>query len=95
VFDSDDLKDHIESSSTIKSKALVVAEWNLNDPENVKRLGNYRYRWNYADSYYKSLVSQWDESDNGPNAVHRWWTNALIHIWTLPTHHTVYTHTAV
>ncbi len=76
MFDSDDLKDHIESSSTIKSKALVVAEWNLNDPENVKRLGNYRYRWNYADSYYKSLVSQWDESDNGPNAVHRWWTNA-------------------
>ena len=76
MFESEDLKNHIESSSTVKSKAFIVAEWNLNDPENVQQLGNYRHRWTYANSYYKSLNSQWDISDNGSNATHRWWKDA-------------------
>ncbi len=40
----DTLKAHIETSSTIKAAPLVVAEWNLNAPENILRVGNYRYR---------------------------------------------------
>lgn len=71
MFDSPELKAHIESSQTIKSKAFVVAEWNLNDPENIKRIGNYRNRWNDDTSAYYNLVSIFYENDQGG-----WWTNA-------------------
>jgi hypothetical protein len=41
---SDSLNTHLETQSAIKSRSLVVAEWNLNIPENIEKIGNYRYR---------------------------------------------------
>jgi hypothetical protein len=38
------LQKHLETSSTINSQALVVAEWNLNIAENIDEIGNYRNR---------------------------------------------------
>jgi hypothetical protein len=44
MFDSKELSDHIKTSSTIKSRAAVIAEWNMNFFENIAEIGNYRYR---------------------------------------------------
>lgn len=38
------LSNHLNTKSAIKSQALVVAEWNLNYADNIKKIGNYRYR---------------------------------------------------
>lgn len=39
-----DLKDHLLSSSTVSTQSTVIAEWNLNEIENIEEIGNYRYR---------------------------------------------------
>jgi hypothetical protein len=44
MFEGQDLQDHLETSSTISSRAAVIAEWNLNVAENISRIGNYRFR---------------------------------------------------
>jgi hypothetical protein len=44
MFDSKELNDHIQNSSTIKSQTAVIAEWNMNFFENIADIGNYRYR---------------------------------------------------
>jgi hypothetical protein len=44
MFDSKELNDHLRTSSTIKSRAAVIAEWNMNFFENIADIGNYRYR---------------------------------------------------
>jgi hypothetical protein len=44
MFDSKELTDHIQNSSTIRSRTAVIAEWNMNFFENISDIGNYRYR---------------------------------------------------
>ena len=44
MFQSTELKNHLETSLSIKSESAVVAEWNMNIPGNIQKLGNYRYR---------------------------------------------------
>jgi hypothetical protein len=44
MFDSKELNDHLRTSSTIKSRAAIIAEWNMNFFENIADIGNYRYR---------------------------------------------------
>ena len=41
MFDSPELADHFATSQSISGEALVVAEWNMNDPENIDRVSNY------------------------------------------------------
>jgi hypothetical protein len=38
------LKAHLESSSSLKIRSLVCAEWNLNTAQNILEIGNYRFR---------------------------------------------------
>ena len=38
------LKTHIETSSTLETRATILAEWNMNVPDNIFKLGNYRNR---------------------------------------------------
>jgi hypothetical protein len=66
MFQNEELKNHLLTSSTIKSQALVLAEWNLNDIDDVAQIGNYRYRpLDGLDSKYGSLPSSYDPSDEG------------------------------
>lgn len=68
MFLNEQLKSHFETSPTIKSKSLVVAEWNMNLSDNVLKLGNYRYRKNSnleADEKYATLPSTYDSLDAG------------------------------
>ncbi len=74
MFSSSELKSHFEQSSTIKIKSLVVSEWNMNIPENVLKIGNYRYRKSSAvesDSKYINIISNFDPTDAG-----NYYTNA-------------------
>jgi hypothetical protein len=44
VFDYPELTNHINQSSSVSVQSLILAEWNMNVPENIKEIGNYRYR---------------------------------------------------
>ena len=44
MYQSAELKTHLETSSTIKTQSLIIAEWNLNVASNILEIGNYRYR---------------------------------------------------
>ena len=44
MFLNTTLQNHIESSSTIETRATVLAEWNMNVADNIFKLGNYRNR---------------------------------------------------
>jgi hypothetical protein len=66
MFDSKELNDHIQNSSTIKSRAAVIAEWNMNFFENIADIGNYRYRPLLGiTEKYGSLPNIYDPKDSG------------------------------
>lgn len=53
MYQSTDLKNHIEQSSSINVQSLILAEWNLNFADNVKTVGNYR--WRNGDASYGTI----------------------------------------
>jgi hypothetical protein len=69
MFVSEALKTHLETSSTIHLQSLVLAEWNMNMPDNIFKLGNYRYRKFDADEKYNTLPSEFDKFDIGYTSV--------------------------
>jgi ribosomal protein S6E (S10) len=71
MFFNEELQAHLEESSTIKTQSVVIAEWNMNIPTNISKIGNYRYRPNTADSIYKRLPATFDINDDG-----NYYTNA-------------------
>jgi len=71
VFDNEALQTHLEESSTVKLQSAVIAEWNMNIYENIKQIGNYRYRPLDSDLKYKILPDTFDINDSG-----NYYTNA-------------------
>ena len=69
MFQDEDLKKHLETSSVVKTKSAVIAEWNLNSPTNIFRVGNYRYRPTQADSVYNIIPSNFDSSENEQTSI--------------------------
>ena len=65
MFEDKDLQTFLETSPTIRNKSLVVAEWNMNIPTNIKHIGNYRYRPTQTGSVYSSLPTSFDINDSG------------------------------
>ena len=65
MFQSEELSNHLKTSDTIQTESAVYAEWNMNDPENVALLGNYRYRPTYTSSQYYLLPMSYDSADIG------------------------------
>ena len=63
MFQNDELKDHLETSFSVESQSAVVAEWNMNVPGNIFKVGNYRYRKN--SSQYSVIPNIFDVSDSG------------------------------
>lgn len=72
MFVNETLKNHFETSSTIRLESLVLAEWNMNMPDNIFKVGNYRYRPQEPGSQYYTLIQSFDGSDSG-----NYYTNAL------------------
>ncbi|MEY3312283.1 MAG: hypothetical protein RL348_1626, partial [Bacteroidota bacterium] len=64
MFKSDILDNHLKQSSTIQIESAVYVEWNLNQMDNIERLGNYRYR-PQSNSKYTLLPYNYDQSDFG------------------------------
>ena len=72
MWQSEELLNHIETSSSIKSRPFVTSEWNLNISSNIAKIGNYRYRpyerlsLSIAEqSQYSSIQNGFDVSDEG------------------------------
>jgi len=66
MFVDSDLNTHLKTNNTLKSESLVIAEWNLNDFENILIYGNYRYRpADPAGSIYSTIPSSFDKFDTG------------------------------
>jgi len=66
MFQNEDLKLHLETSSTIRTQSAVIAEWNMNIANNIFRIGNYRYRPAAENSEkYKLIPNTFDVNDIG------------------------------
>ncbi len=66
MFQSEILDDHLKSSDTIKVNGNTFIEWNMNDPQNIKKIGNYRYRPTAPGSPYYLLPSTYVDNEPGP-----------------------------
>jgi hypothetical protein len=65
MFVSEALKTYLETSATIRLQSLVLAEWNMNMPDNLQKVGNYRYRPTTQGSQYFTLPVSFDPLDEG------------------------------
>jgi len=66
MFQNEELLDHLQTSSVIRTNSAVIAEWNMNIAENILKIGNYRYRPSEGPSTKYGLpVSAFDEIDDG------------------------------
>ncbi len=72
MWQSEELLNHLETSATVKNKSFVTAEINLNNPSNILKIGNYRYRPYERiskpiteQSRYASIQNSFDVSDEG------------------------------
>lgn len=65
MFESEELKNYLQTSNTIQTRSLVYAEWNLNQPDNIARIGNYRYRPMSGSAQFATVPSTYDINDIG------------------------------
>jgi hypothetical protein len=72
MFQDIDLHEYIKTNNTLSIESFVVAEWNLNDLENIKNYGNYRYRPSGNILKYNTLPNTYDSFDIG-----EYYTDAL------------------
>jgi hypothetical protein len=75
MFENKELLDYIETSSSVKTKSSVIAEWNMNIATNISMVGNYRYRPTQADSVYATIPNTFDPLDSGTNGT-KYYTGA-------------------
>lgn len=65
MFVNEKLQNHLNTSSSIKLKSRVIAEWNMNNADNILQIGNYRYRpTDAAGSLYQMPTLSFDLLDN-------------------------------
>jgi len=64
MFQNDELKNHLQTSSVIRTNSAVIAEWNMNIPENIQKIGNYRYRPTQDSSVYKNIISSFNDGED-------------------------------
>ena len=65
MFQSEELNNHLQTSHTVETRSLIYAEWNLNQPDNIARIGNYRYRPASGDGQYETVPATYDINDAG------------------------------
>ncbi len=65
MFEDKDLQNFLETADTVRNKSAIVAELNMNRTNNIKHIGNYRYRPTQASSIYRSLPTSFDINDDG------------------------------
>ena len=65
MFNNSDLVEYFKTSNNININSVITAEWNMNVPGNIKKIGNYRYRPNDSMSIYKNIPNTFDPDDGG------------------------------
>lgn len=66
MFENELLKKHLLESPTVRNRALVVAEWNMNFADNIALIGNYRFRPRDAAGTKFSIINNtFDPIDSG------------------------------
>ena len=65
MFGNNDLIEYLTESNDVFIKSVVLTEWNMNVPGNIKKIGNYRYRLNDSTSLYKNIPNTFDQEDSG------------------------------
>ena len=71
MFENESVKNYLETSSVIRNRSFITAEWNLNTFDNIFAIGNYRYRPSEAvvlgtgQSIYATLNNSFDVNDEG------------------------------
>lgn len=63
MFIDNDLKNALETNLSLQISSHITAEFNLNDLENIEKIGVYRYRPFSASSSYYNIATSYDESD--------------------------------
>lgn len=63
MFKDADLQNHLETSSSIKTQAAIIAELNLNVATNIATVGNYRNRPTDQESVYNVVRTSYDPLD--------------------------------
>lgn len=69
MFDAPELNNHLLTETMVRTQPKVFAEINLNDPDNIKRIGVYRYRRNGQELRYRTLPVVFDPLDTGGHYV--------------------------
>lgn len=60
------LEEYVKVNNTLQIESFIVAEWNMNDFENIKNYGTYRYRpTGAASGQYFNLPLSYDPLDLG------------------------------
>jgi hypothetical protein len=62
MYQNTALQNYIETSSSVSMQSTITAEWNLNFPDNVHTIGNYKYR--AGDATFGTLQSTFVEEDS-------------------------------
>jgi len=75
MFQNKELLNYIETSSSVKTKSSVIAEWNMNIATNISTIGNYRYRPTQATSPYRTIPNTFDPLDSGSAGI-KYYTGA-------------------
>lgn len=67
MFSASALNNHLRTSNTIETSQMIFVEWNLNQPDNIEKLGNYRYRPGAGDIKYSNPANYqtYDSNDLG------------------------------
>jgi len=65
MFKSQELDEVLKTKNTIETETVVYAEWNMNDADNVEKIGNYRYRPDLLDNQFSILPTTYDPTDDG------------------------------
>jgi hypothetical protein len=60
-----DLSLAFETQNTINLESLIISEFNLNNTENISKIGNYRYRPESEEGQFLEPISSYDIYDRG------------------------------
>ena len=63
MFVNEKLQEHLSTSSNLRLESRVIAEWNMNEANNILQVGNYRYRPTDPSSPYYLPTHSFDMLD--------------------------------
>jgi hypothetical protein len=63
LLENSDLKEYLETNSTVELSSFVQAEINLNSAEVISKIGNYRYRPSQEETLYTDTFDETDQEN--------------------------------